>query len=406
MPQFTYRGRDRDGNLRVGERYADSSDMLNAELIKEGITLIDLHITHRQRPYLEKLLDLLQGEHLYYEELAIFSRQMQLLLKANVPINASLLQLSTHTRSKKLAHAIKGLTDQLEKGATLASAMKLYPNVFSPLMINIVEIGESTGRLSESFAYLYEYIEFESTSFKQIRASLRYPLFVFISILSAIIILNVFVIPTFARYYTGLKVSLPWETKIIIATSNFFVNYGYYLLAASIISIITFVWYIHTPIGKYKWNKFELRLPFIGALLNRVIIIRFCQSFSIIIKSGIPINQGLTLIHQIITNTYIQQQIHAMQEDIERGISFTQAINKVELFTPLEIQILAVGEKNGELAPALAFISNFHGNEIQYDLKRLNDLIGPITLASVSIIILVVALGVYLPIWNMVNLKN
>lgn len=406
MPQFIYRGRDRGGHLRVGQRFAFSADNLGIELIKEGISPIQIKLSHSERSYLDKFHDWAQGETLHLQELAIFSRQMELLHKAGVPMVTALKQLAAHTRSYRLAHALHGVIEHLEKGQSLSSAMYYYPEAFSPLIINVIQIGENTGHLSEAFAHLHSYLEFEASSTKQIKSAFRYPIFVSVSIIFAIIILNIFVIPTFAKFYVGLTVSLPWQTRLLIGISNSVVDYGMYLLVVVVASSIMIYRYVRTPQGRYRWNHYALHIPFIGNLLKRIILIRFAQSLSIILTSGISVTQGLTLVKNIINNTYIGEQISRMQEGIERGVPFTQALTKIELFTPLEIQILGVGEKNGELSPALNYISNFHGQEIEFDLKRMNDWIGPIMITAISILILIIALGVYLPIWNMINLVH
>ena len=162
--------------------------------------------------------------------------------------------------------------------------------------------------------------------------------------------------------------------------------------------------YLRTAQGKYRWHKYELRLPLIGSLLKRVILIRFARAFKIVIHAGISIDQGLLLIRDTLTNTYVIDQVTQVQEAIKRGMGFTNAIVKITLLTPLEIQILSVGEKNGELGPAFDYIANFHSHEIEFDLKRINDQTGPILTGIMAILILIVALGVYLPVWNMVDL--
>lgn len=404
MPQFNYRGRDKEGHLRVGQRAAASADALNVELVKEGTFPIQITEIHSRRTFITKLQDWVQGENLHLEELAIFSRQMQLLHDAGVPLVTSLKQLSTNTRSKKLAFALNGIIAELEKGLNLAAAMQQYPEVFSPLMISIVQIGENTGQLSQSFAHLHHYLDFELRNNKQIKSAFRYPILILISITIAILVLNFFVIPNFAKFYVNLQVSLPWETRLLINMSNFFINQSIFLLIF-IAFIGTLIYrYLKTPQGHYQWNKLQLNLPFMGKLLRRIILIRFSESLSIILSSGISITQGLVLVKNVISNSYIAEQISQMQESIERGVSFTRAIAKSNLFTSLEMQILTVGEKNGELSPALDYIANFHSHEIEYDLKRINDFIGPVMVGLIGGLILIIALGVYLPIWNMINL--
>ena len=404
MPQYAYRARDRDGRLRAGQRFSNTIDDLSAELIKEGIYPIKISLYQEERTFLHKLRNWMQGEALHLEELAIFSRQMQLLHQASVPMVTALKQLANYTRSNRLSFALKGVIEHLEMGQSLSTAMQYYPDTFSPLIVNIVQIGENTGHLSEAFAHLHQYIAFEVSSRKQIKAAFRYPMLIGISIIFAILILNLFVIPTFAGFYQNIDVPLPWQTRILINVSNFFVNYIAYIIVLTIAGIFLLFRYIRTPSGRVRWDRFLLRIPFMGRLIGRTILVRFSQALAIVINSGVSVPQGLILVKQLLANQYINSQISLMQEAIERGQAFTQSITNIELFSPLELQIIAVGEKNGELGPALSYIGNFHTHEIEFELKRINDLIGPIMVAAISILILIIALGVYLPIWNMINL--
>lgn len=404
MPQFNYKGRDKDGRSRSGQRFSFTADNLSAELINEGIFPTNITLSKPENRILDKIQDWLQGSTLLTEELSIFARQMQLLHAASVPMVTALKQLATHTRSRRLANALAGCIDHIEKGQSLATAMQNYPDVFSALVVNVIKIGESSGHLSESFGHIHQYLEFETSNIKQIKASFRYPIFVLISISLAIIVLNIFVIPTFSHFYTNLTANLPWQTKILIASSNFFVNYGLYCLVFLIGAAYMLHRYVQTPVGKYNWDKLQLQMPIFGKLLRRLYLIRFSQSLAIVLRSGISITQGLGLVKNLLQNSYVNTQITLTQEMIERGINFTVAISKVNLFSPLEAQILAVGEKNGELGPAMDYIANFHSHEIQFDLKRMNDVLGPLLIAAVSGLVLIIALGIYLPIWNMINL--
>lgn len=406
MPQFSYRARDKSGVLRTGDRFANSADTLNEELLREGIFPIEIREDIQSETFFEKLKTSMQGRALLLEELAMFARQMQLLNKTGVPIIAAIRQLASYTRSYKLNNALNGVADDIEKGKTLSDGLSNYPNVFSPLVVNIIHIGENTGHLTEAFGNLYEYLSFEAKNRRLIKSTFRYPLFVIISILSAIIILNIFVIPTFARLYVNLNTALPWQTRFLIGMSNIFTRYGVLLLLGCIAAYYLLLRYLRTPTGKAKFSYFLLHMPLFGQLYRRIMLIRFTQSLAIILNSGISISQGLSLVKTSLNNQNIENQISAAQELIERGTSFTQSMTKIELFTPLESQIIAVGEKNGELGPAMEYICNFQSSEIEFDLKRLSDNLGPILITVISGLVLIVAMGIYLPVWNMINLVH
>lgn len=406
MPQYTYQGRDKDGHAKTGTRTAASIDSLNNELLKEGIFAIRITEAMQTISWRDTLQNWLQKDSLHRDELAIFSRQMKLLHQAGVPMVTALKQLAEHTHSKRLELALLGVSEQLEKGTSLANAMQQYPTIFTPLIVNIIRIGENTGQLDKSFEHVHRYLEFEASNIKQIKTAFRYPTFVLISMLAAIIILNIFVIPSFGKFYSNLSVALPWQTQLLIGMSNIVMHYGIYLAIAMAVLGIYFYRYLKTSTGRLRWDTLLLRAPIIGKLLKRIILIRFSQSLSIMLSSGLSVTQALQLVKDIVINSVIANQIAAMQSALERGTPLTQTLSQVDLFTPLEIQILGVGEKNGELSPALTYIANFHSQEIEFDLKHMSDLIGPILIAVISGIILIIALGVYLPIWNMINLVH
>src|SRR5215208_1705958 len=317
MPQYSYRGRDKEGQLRVGQRDAPSEDKLNQILIKEGIYPIHIKEQHELRPSLETIKNLLQSKTLHLEELAIFARQMQLLYKANVPIITSLKQLSSYTRSHKLQRALKRVIEDLEKGQSLSSSMQNYPDVFTPLMINLVQIGENTGDISGAFSYVHDYLSFELSNAKQLKTAFRYPIFVLVTIAIAIILLNVFVIPTFAHFYERADITLPWQTIALIMVSHFFVHYGLYTLAAIIIMSIFLYRYIQTPEGKYRWDSLKLKVPLFGKLLKRLILIRFSQSLAITLNAGLSITKSLELVRNVLQNNFVNNEINQMQESIE-----------------------------------------------------------------------------------------
>ncbi len=406
MPQFIYRGRNKEGHLRVGRRDAASADMLNNTLIKEGIFPIEISLQKAARFDFEAFQDWFQNKSLQLEELSIFSRQMQLLSKANVPMITALKQLAEYTRSRRLSKAIKSVIDDLEKGNTLSTAFQNCPGVFTPLMVHLVQIGENTGNLSSAFLQIHDYLEFELTNTKQIKAAFRYPSFVLFTIILSILSLNLFVIPTFARFYSKSGVTLPWQTRLLISSSNFFIHDGLYALIGLIILIIWLYRYVHTPTGRYQYDAFKFKLPMIGKILKRLALIRFSQTFAITIEAGLSVTKSLDLINNLLQNAYLKAQILEVKESIERGKTFTESIKQLTFLTPLEMQILSVGDQNGALGPALSYIAFFHAHEMEYDLKRMQDTIGPVLIGIVSILILIMALGIYLPIWNMVNLYH
>jgi MSHA biogenesis protein MshG len=406
VPQYIYRARDKTGSLRTGERFADSADILNEELAREGIYPIEIRLHETTESLSTRFKTLIQGKWLLTEELAIFARQMQLLSKTRVPIVSAIKQLATYTRSFKLQDALNGVADHIEKGKSFSESLRHFPDVFSPLVISIISIGESTGHLTEAFGNLYAYLSFEAKNRRLIKTTFRYPVFVVISILAAILVLNIFVIPTFAHFYTNLDTQLPWQTRFLIGMSTIFTRYGVYLALAILAVIYLMRRYISSPEGKARFDRMLLHMPMFGKLYRRLLLIRFTQSLAIILNSGVPISQGLNLVKTSLNNKTIENEITEAQEQIERGTSFTKSMGKIELFTPLEFQIVSVGEQNGELGASMEYICNFQSSEIEFDLKKLSDNLAPILITIISGLVLIVAMGIYLPVWNMIELVH
>lgn len=406
MPTFVYQGRNPEGLLVKGRRLAQSADNLSLQLLKEGIIPVSISETRERFNLIQFLRERLQGSTISTEELSMFARQMHTLVKTGVPITAALRQLSENARTVRMSNALYGIVESLESGQDLATSMQAYPHIFTPIMVNMIRVGQGGGHLDEAFLRLNQYLELESVALKKAKTAFRYPMLIMIMLFVAVIFINIFVVPTFSKVFIEGGIELPQSTKILIGFSNIFVNYWW--LALLILAGIVFAIYkyLSKSEGRYKWHRFMLKIPIVGTILRRIILLRFAQSFAIVIYSGIPLVEGVRLVGQSINNDYAKQEILSMEEALQHGKTITQAAAATSLFTPLELQMLAVSEETGELAQMLDQVANFYRREVEYDLKRLNDLIEPILIIVLSLVVLGMAFSVYLPIWNMVKLVH
>ncbi len=405
MPIFVYKARDNEGRFISGSRTAQSPESLSALLMKEGVIPITIQSSEEAKTFWQKLSSQFE-ESVTRDELGVFSRQMYSLCKTGIPIAAALKNLAGSMHNKVMVNGLLGLVENLEAGQDLASSMKNYPKIFTPIMISMIRVGESSGRLAEAFLRINQYLELEGGAIKSVKTAMRYPIFVTISMLAAIILINIFVIPAFTNVFKQAKVSLPAVTQFFIGTSNFLTQHWLGMLIVSSLAVTWFMYYIRTPIGKFKLDKFLLRIPFFGKILRRIILLRFSQAFAITIESGVPLIEGIELVAQSVNNEYARQQILGMRSAIERGNNLAQAAAASNLFTSLELQILSVSEETGELGPMLEQISVFYKREVDYDLKRLGDIIEPLLIVVLAGVVLVLAFAVYLPIWNMAKVTK
>jgi MSHA biogenesis protein MshG len=323
------------------------------------------------------------------------------LTRSGVPMMRSLQGLIESSQNPSLQEALRGVIENLEAGRDLSGAMAAYPDVFPNLMTRMVQVGENSGNLEQSFEQLADYLEFEKMTREQIKAAMRYPSFVIIAICIAMAILSLFVIPTFEKVFAGFGADLPLPTKIIMGISQFSVAYWPHILAALIATIFAVRRYLKTERGTLQWDRYKLKIPIVGSILLRSTLARFARSFSMGYGSGVPLVQALGFTARAIENAYLGGKLDEMRNHLERGETLTRSAASLEIFTPLVLQMLAVGEETGSVDTMLLEVAGFYEREVQYELKNLTSAIEPILIVVIGGMVLVLALGVFLPMWNL-----
>jgi MSHA biogenesis protein MshG len=236
------------------------------------------------------------------EEMLLFSRQMYTLLKSGVPILKALATLQESAGRIGFANMLRDLRESLDSGRDLSTAMRRHPGVFGPFYLSMVRVGELTGALEEIFLRLFSHIEFEKEIKEKVSEALRYPMFVIVVMAVALIVVNIFVIPAFARIFAGFRAELPFMTKLLLGFSEFMVQYWPALLGLAAGAYIAFRIWIGTPAGRYSWDRMKLRIPIAGKIVLKATLARFARSLSIALKSGVPIVQGLSVVEQVVDN--------------------------------------------------------------------------------------------------------
>ncbi|WP_220720220.1 type II secretion system F family protein [Agarivorans litoreus] len=404
MALFRYQVRDSTGRLINGDIEAANQNAAAESLLRRGLTPIKIAEGKGKGEGLGSLdVSTLWEGRIKLDELVVFTRQMYSLTKAGIPIMRAINGLAETAHSKLLRRSLAGVSDALSSGRTLSTAMAEYPKVFSQLFVSIVHVGENTGQLEQAFLQLSQYLELEMDTRKRIKTAMRYPTFVIIAIVIAMVILNIFVIPQFAEIFGRFNVELPLATRILIGTSNFFVNYWPLLLVLTIGSVFLVRWYVSTPKGRMLWDKTRLRLPVVGSVIERSLLARFSRSFAMMVGAGVPLNQALSLVASAVDNAFMAERIVEMRRGIERGESLLRNAIASELFTPLVLQMISVGEETGQVDELLTEAAEFYEREVDYDLKSLTARIEPILIAVVAGMVLVLALGIFTPMWDMMR---
>jgi MSHA biogenesis protein MshG len=405
MPAFAYKGRNSRGDLISGVVEANSIDAVASQLLNSSITPIDISEKAQREDEIAELWQKLTARSPNITELILFSRQMYSLMRAGVPIIRSMKGIIEATKNRVLVAAVRDVQTDLESGRELSAALARHPGIFTPLYISMVRVGENTGNLDESFLRIAQYLELEKDTRERIKSALRYPAMVVIAMAIAIGIINIFVIPAFAKIFERAHVALPLPTRILIWTSDFFVAYWPFLIAAVIIAIGAARWYVGTEQGLYQWGKYKLRIPIIGDIILRATLGRFARAFSMSLAAGVPLVQALTVVARAVDNEYIGEHILNMRNGIERGEGLTRTAAATGMFTPLVLQMLSVGEETGQVDDMLDEVAGFYEREVDYEVKNLSATIEPVMIVLMGGLVLILALGVFLPMWDMATVS-
>ncbi|MCE9685918.1 type II secretion system F family protein [Shewanella sp. AS16] len=400
MANYQYRGRGARGEEVKGYLEAASESAAADQLLARGVIPIELQHAKETK---EINFSSLFGRKVSLDELQIFTRQMYSLTRSGIPILRAIAGLSETTHSQRMKLALNNISEQLVSGRPLSSAMNHHPDVFDALFVSMIHVGENTGKLEDAFIQLSGYIEREQETRRRIKSAMRYPMFVLFTIAIAMVVLNIMVIPKFTAMFSRFGAELPWATKLLIATSNLFVNYWPLMLLGLGGGLVGIRYWHKTERGEKQWDRWKLRIPVVGSIIERSTLSRYCRSFSMMLSAGVPMTQALSLVADAVDNAYMHDRIVGMRRGIESGEAMLRVSAQSQLFTPLVLQMVAVGEETGQIDQLLNDAADFYEGEVDYDLKNVTAKLEPILIGIVAVIVLVLALGIYLPMWDMLN---
>lgn len=403
MGSFEYRVRDKFGRPLKGKIEAPSLEAAGEKLWQLGYFPISI-----KEKSLERSTDLIHfWEHFQkvkLPDLVFFTQQLSTLYKAGIPLLSGLENIIEQTENKKLKSILKKVKWQVEGGNTLSEAMGRYPEAFPLVFVNMVRAGETSGTLGEALDRFINIAEREISTRQKVKEATRYPKIIVLALLVAFVVLMTLVIPRFAQVFAQFKTPLPWPTRVLIKSHEFFQDYWYLLLAAGLILLIGINQYLQTKEGRAFWDKLKMRIPLLGPLFLRVALSRFAFIFVMLNRSGVPILQTLEIAAATIDNYEISQSIEEIRRKIKGGKNLALAMKETKKFTPLVVQMVSVGESSGTLDAMLMRVSEYYDREIENAIKKLSTLIEPILTLILGGVVLFLALAVFLPWWNIATL--
>jgi len=402
MPSFSFIARNDVGERINGTLDAADGAALADTLAERGLMLVraDAAVA-ANAPATSTWRGRLFGGDVSAIDLILFCRQLSTLLKAGVPLLRALASLEESATNVRFARVLAEMRSALESGRSLSVAMTDHPNVFNDYMLNTVRVGETTGRLAEAFSGLHDQLSFERSNSDAVRAALRYPITVLVVIAVALTVVNIFVIPSFAKAYRGFKAELPLLTRVLVAVSDFFVSYWPLLAIGLFGGVTALTLWSRTPGGRRIRDRCLLALPVIGPLLHKAALARFTNSFSVALDAGVPMMSALDAAISTTGNVVLSDRINAIKDGTQRGDSLVRSARATGAFTPVVLQMIAVGEETGALAEMMDEVAGHYAREVDYAIKTIGAQIEPLLIVVLGGFVLVFALGVFLPMWDL-----
>lgn len=401
MTRFRYKGRNPQGAPVTGTMEAEHPEAVALRLSQAGV--VPVTITRDRFRLSVKTLQV-RKERVRPEELIFFSRQLATILRVGITLTEALAILRRETQNRTLRAALDAIQRDLEGGSSLSDALAHHPRIFSEIYIHTVDAAEAGGFLDQALTRLATWLENQLDTRRRVTAAIRYPLFVLLALGIGVIILVTFVIPQFAQLYSAFHASLPLPTRMVLALGTMVHAAWPALLGGAMIIAIGVRWALQRPWGRRIWDDWKLKIPIAGPLVLKLTLARLAHILGTLTASGIPLVRALDITSRAIGNTTVAREIGRVRRAVEGGRSFAEPLSQISLFPPLLAEMVAVGEKTGELDTLLPTIAEHYDAETSYTIRTLPTIIEPILLVVVATLVLFLALAVFLPLWDMAKL--
>jgi type IV pilus assembly protein PilC len=403
MPKFLYKAINELGDTISGTVDAESEEMANNVLAGRG------YIPSKVRKVGEGKSPGKTGEWTLAEKLAsiktwemiLFTKQFRTLIRAGVPMRNLLQIMENQTENPKLKKVILIMSRDIEDGLGLHASFKKHPKIFSPLYCSVIQAGEASGELPDVMERLIYIMEHEHKIRSDIRAALQYPVIVTIFLLIAFIAMLTFVIPNYVDVFVKADIPLPLPTQICILMYEFLRDY-WYILAAAVAGVLIFlISFLKTEPGKYTRDFTLMQFPVLGPLFSKSVMSRFASIFSILQASGVPILDSMTILSGTIGNAAVSRELKKIRGKIEKGSTISGPLKSAKYFTPMVVNMVAIGEESGNLEEMLNEITEHYDAEVEFAMKRVSELITPFMTVGLAAVVGFFALAIFLPMWEL-----
>lgn len=394
---FSYQARTKEGEIIRGEIEAVSEDAAAEILLEKDWQILSLK--EKRKFVLPFFLQFLAK--VSRKDLIVFSRQLAIMVAANVPLVEALAIVAQQTANENFRRIINKIAAEVEGGAKLSSAFSAHPAIFSEFFVSIVKSGEISGRLEEVLEYLADQQERDYELMNKIRGAMIYPAFILAGLVVVGVLMMVFVVPKLTGILKESGAPLPLATRILIGTSDFFVNYWWLMLLLVIFLAIFGQFYTKTKKGKAIWDFFKIKIPIFGPLLQKIYLTRFTRSLATLIIGGVDLVQGLNVVGEVVGNTVYQDLIEKTKQEVEDGHSIVSVFRQSKEIPPMLCQMMAVGEETGKIDEVLEKLSAFYSREIENTVRNLVSIIEPVIIMVLGIAVGVMVAAIIMPMYQL-----
>jgi len=402
LTNFDYKARDKYGILATGILDAENEQAASAALEEQGLVPVSISARETASFGLNKFFS--RFEKVSLQELIVFVKQLSAVLDSGIPLLEGLEAISEQIKSPNFQETILNIKKDIEQGSSFSEALQKYPKIFSSLIVNMVRAGEKAGILVEVLDKLGDLLEKELVNYKTIKAATSYPMYVVMSLVGGFLVVVTWVIPKFSSIFSSFKTELPLPTRILIGINYVIVTFWPIILLSGLAVFYLFRKSLQSDTGRLQWDRFILSMPIIGPIVARLLLARFFNMLSAMLASGITMVEALNISSAIVGNKVISQVIDGIRDDVIEGKTLSVPMKEAKLFPPIAIQMVAIGERSGKLSEMLNKVSVYFDRETAYAIANLTTLIEPILIFCMGLLVLFLALGVFLPMWSMMQL--
>jgi type II secretory pathway component PulF len=399
MPGFIYKARDASGKLERGTVEAPSQQVATNMLRDRGYIILSLDQSSGS------ISDLVSSilNRIPTRVVVIFSRQLATMIDASLPIAEALRVMMKQTENEHMRKLILKITADVEGGAELSVALSQFPEVFTDFYVSVIRSGETSGRLPESMLYLADYLERDYELKSKIRSAIIYPVFLIGAMAVVAVIAMIYVIPQLTTVFEGVTVELPLSTRILISMSNYFLYFWWLnLLFLGVIGVG--IWfYIKSEAGRWQIDKLKLRVPIFSSIYQKIVMARFSQTLSTLIRGGIPIVRSLYIVSDVLNNRIYEEIILDAGKEIEDGNPFNEVLKSHKEIPPMVSQLIGVGERTGKLEEVLDRLASFYSKEVENSLNNLVSILEPVILVIMGVGVGLLFSAIILPIYNLAS---